>query len=90
MVPPIWAVWVLLLWWAAYCGQPGQCGWPCPFRFQALPCEEASSHWWVGPGREETAEPHGVLGLVPSGWWAKPGTRVSGYRALGVPELVSV
>ena len=44
---------------------------------------------WGRVMRRLTAEPQGVLGLVPAGWWAKPGTRVSGYRALGVPELVS-
>ena len=27
-VPHIWAPWVLLLWWADYCGQSGNCGWP--------------------------------------------------------------
>ena len=33
------------------------------------------------------ARAQGVLGLVLAHWWAEPGHRVSGCRALGIPDL---
>ena len=49
-VPPVWAVWALLLWGADYYEWSGRYGRPCLADYQALPCTEAAGHWRFGLG----------------------------------------
>ena len=80
-VPPMWAVWALLLWWADYWGWSGRWGWPSsswlPDRALCGGCLLL-----VGGARSQLAvESQVVLELVLAHWWAELVCVLLGCRA---------
>ena len=79
-VPPMWAVLVLLLWWADYC----VCSLVAVAGLQSswLPVESGQVMRWLA------TQPRDLPGLVLTNWWAEPGLWWL-VAVLVVPHLVS-
>lgn len=68
----MWAAWVLLFWWADYCGWSSRCGWPPS---QTLPgCRVRVTRWRaVKPRGPRANAAHWRAELHPGVWLQDPG-----------------
>ena len=85
-VPPLWAAWVLLLWWDDYCGESDRHSW-LPVQLVARPrlVQRLLAAIWQGwVIRQLIVEPWGAPGLLLAHWCVEVGSRRS--QSLCLPK----